>query len=65
MKVIKQNAKSKTNWYLLGLTVLTTAQANLPLLQEYLKDHFGWVMFLNILSVAILRQVTTKPISEK
>ena len=65
METITKRLKSKTYIYSIILTALTVAQDNLPLLKEYLLDNYNMTMFVIIMTTVILRELTTKPISEK
>lgn len=57
--------KSKTNWYGAAILCLGIVEANASLIQEHLGSYYGYfLMSLGIGSI-ILRQFTTKPVSEK
>lgn len=57
--------KSKTINFALLLAMFGAAEQNLPLVQDALGDKYGWVMMAVAAIVAVLRVVTTKPLSEK
>ena len=59
------NFKSKTILFSYLLTGLSAAQLYLPELRGVLSENFGIVTLVIGVSVAILRKVTTKPLSEK
>ena len=65
MNPVNARLKSKTYWYSMALALLTTIQANLPLVQDFLKDHFNTVMFLNLIVITVLRELTARPVGEK
>ena len=58
--------KSKTLNFAAVLAIFGAAQANLSLLQEVISPPmYGWLTFGFAVVVALLRVLTTKPLSEK
>lgn len=62
---IKQQLKSKTNHLGTALFGLVFLQANFPRLESYLQEYSNIVFIALGLSIIVLRQITTKPVSEK
>jgi len=59
------NLKSKTNWAALTVGVLGIVEMNAPMLQDMLGQWYG-ASFIGIsVTMFVLRQMTTKPVSEK
>ena len=58
--------KSKTYWFAIALAVLSTVQASWGILDDYLNPRVAGLagVFVAIL-VAVLREVTTEPLSDK
>lgn len=63
--MIKKRLKSKTYWLAIALSALTVAQEQLPALKDVLQDNYSLVMFAVAVAIAVLREVTTKPLSDK
>ena len=57
--------KSKTLIFSVLLTVFGIIQQNIPMLQDSLKDKYGYVFIIVSVVVALLRMVTTQALSEK
>ena len=57
--------KSKTLIFSVLLTVFGIIQQNMPMLQEPLKDKYGYVFIIVSVVVALLRMATTQALSEK
>lgn len=64
MDVLKQ-AKSKTNWYGVIVLCLGIVEANASLIQQHLGEYYGLFLMAIGIGTVILRQFTTKPVSEK
>lgn len=57
--------KSKTINVSYLIAIFGTIEMNLPIVKEQLGDYYGWV-FIGVAGMyAVLRKVTTKPLSEK
>ena len=63
--MILQRFKSKTYWLALLVTILPVLQSNWSLLQQYFGEYQNLVYVVIGVFIAILREVTTKPLSEK
>lgn len=61
MKSIIKRFKSKTYW----LAILIALSSQLPLAQDLLAEFYGPIMIIISVAIAALREVTTKPVSEK
>ena len=63
--MISQRFKSLTYW--LGLTagILGVVQVNMPMVAEYLGDKAGLVNIGLMIAIFLVRELTTKPLSEK
>lgn len=58
--------KSKTLWFALALAVFGVIEMNVKIFSSYLTpESFGVFSILVSITVAILRVVTTLPLSEK
>jgi len=57
--------KSKTINFAVLLAIFGAVQQYLPLVQDQLKDKYGFITIGIAVIVAILRVVTKKPLSEK
>jgi len=58
--------KSKTLGFAAVLAAFGAAQATLPAVQNFISpDLYGWLTVGIAVTVAVLRVVTTKPLSEK
>lgn len=58
--------KSKTLWFALALAIFGVLEMNVKVFQTYLSpDFFGILTILVSVVVAILRVITTLPLSEK
>ena len=58
--------KSKTLWFALALAIFGVLEMNVKVFQTYLSpDFFGIFTILISVIVAILRVITTLPLSEK
>jgi hypothetical protein len=58
--------KSKTINFALLLAALGAAQANLPMVQAFVTPEvYGYLTLAIAVVVAVLRAITTKPLSEK
>ena len=60
-----QELKSKTINFSMALAVLGVVEINLHLIQDQLGDKYGAILIVISAVVAVLRAVTTKPLSEK
>ena len=63
--MFKKIHKSKTIWFGHALAALGIVEANMGLLRNNLGDYYGYVFIGVALITYILRQNTTKPLSEK
>lgn len=57
--------KSKTMMFSMMLTIFSIIQSNVDLLQQYLGTYGGLFTVGVAVIVAVLRMVTTQPLSEK
>lgn len=62
---LKQWHKSKTIWFGHFIALVGILEANIGLLRNNLGDYYGYAFILLSAVTYILRQQTTKPISEK
>ena len=63
---VRQAKKSKTINFAVLLALFGAAQANLPVVQEFISPEiFGYITLGIAIVVAMLRAYTTKPLSEK
>ena len=60
-----QRAKSWTYWLGLSVGVLGLIQANFPLISDFLGDKAGIVNMGIMVSIFVVRELTTKPLSDK
>jgi len=61
-----QAAKSKTMWFAALLGAFGAAQMNLPAIQDFISPQlYGFTTVCIAVIVAVLRIVTTQPLSEK
>lgn len=66
LQTAKQAAKSKTINFALLLAIFGAAQANLDVVQDFVDPQlYGWITFGVAIAVAVLRLVTTQPLSAK
>ena len=63
--LVTQRIKSGTYWLGLGVGGLGLVEANFHLVQEYLGDKAGLVNLGIMLAIFALREITTKPLSDK
>ena len=58
--------KSKTIWFAIVLSILGAIQDNIPELKDSIsQDSYGTILQCVAIVIAILRTVTTKPLSDK
>ena len=58
--------KSKTIWFSILLAALGAMQVNLPVVQSFINpEWYGWSTVAIAICVAILRAITTEPLSAK
>lgn len=60
-----KRTKSKTHMLNTTVLVLGFLQLNLDKVQDALGDWYGWIFIAIGVAGLILREITTKPISEK
>lgn len=65
MEILKQRAKSKGYYLAMAVTALGAVQTALPGVQEQLKDYYGFIVMGVGVAIAIIREMTNKPLSEK
>lgn len=66
MQILKQSVKSKTMWFAGALSVLGVLQANSDVFTNLMTpEAAGWATTAVGVAVAVLRAVTTSPISQK
>lgn len=64
-QAIKSRTKSKSHWFNTFVLAFGFINLNLPMLQDKIGDNYGYVfMVMGVIGI-ILREVTTKPVSEK
>lgn len=63
--MVKQRVKSKTYLLSLIVTALGVIQTNYPLIQEQFGEHSGSVFIVIGIAIAVLRELTTKPLKDK
>lgn len=63
--MIKQRLKSKTHWSSMAKLAVGAIVLNLPMVQDVLGDNYGYVFIGFAILDGILRELTTKPVSEK
>lgn len=56
--------KSRTNRFAIGLAVFGVVEANMPMLHDYLGEWYGLAFVAVAVAVGVLREVTTKPVTE-
>lgn len=61
---IKSRVKSDTNRYAMMLVSFGVIQENMPLLREYLADWYGLIFVAVGVVVAVLREITTQPVTD-
>jgi len=57
--------KSKTINFSYLLTVFGILELNMPLIREQLGENYGYLFIAVSIIVGLLRQATTKPLSER
>jgi len=64
--MIKQRLKSKTNLMGMAIAALGVVQANFPQIQASLGDKAGFAYIgIGIVTMVIMRELTTQPVGEK
>jgi len=61
MKSIIKRLKSKTYW----LAILVVISAKLPLMEGFLAEHYGITTMVIAVAIAVLRELTKEPVSNK
>lgn len=61
MNSILKRFKSWTNW----LAILVAVSGNLPLVEDMLGEYYGVTSLVIAVLIVIMREKTTKPVSEK
>lgn len=64
-KVVKDRALSKTYWFGIGLMSLSYVQDNFTMVETFLGEYSGLVYIGIGLAALVLREYTTKSLSEK
>jgi len=63
--LIAQRFKSNTYWLGLAAGTLGVVQVNFPMVADYLGDKAGLVNIGLMIAIFLVRELTTKPLSEK
>ena len=63
--MVSQRFKSLTYWLGLAAGVIGVVQVNMPMISDYLGDKTGLVNRGLMVAIFLVRELTTKPLSEK
>lgn len=63
--MLSQRLKSKTYWLAITTAVLGVLSQYIPMFQEFLGENYPFVFVGIAILSAIVREMTTKPLSEK
>lgn len=66
MDSIKGAVRSKTMWFAYVLTVLGVVETQFELIKHYIPEEYRGLTYVAIgVAVAVLRTITTRPLTER